>query len=70
MSLRFRGSIRWPLFLALTPQGREMAQLVLRSWDGIPGVVTLMQEDEGSALAMLGLREVSIADLLKGTDRT
>ena len=58
------------MFLAPTPQGREMAQLVRRSWDGIPGVVTLMQEDEGLALALLGLRKVIIAELLKVTDRT
>jgi len=47
-----------------------MAQLVRRSWDGITGVVTLIQEDECRALALRGLREVSIADLLKVTDRT
>lgn len=49
-----------------TPPAREMAELAIRSWADVQGVVTLLQEDEAEALALLGLRERSIAALFEG----
>jgi hypothetical protein len=49
-----------------TPIAREMAEMAIRSWADVQGVVTLLQEDEAEALALLGLRERSFAALFEG----
>ena len=50
--------------LATTPKGREMANLAVKSWDGIGGVVPVIAESEARALSLLGEPETSISELL------
>lgn len=53
------------LFLAPTRAGQEMAQMVRRSWDGLDAIIVRIVEDEAQALALLGLRESCLADLVE-----
>lgn len=48
---------------------RELARLTLRSWDGVPGVVPLVQETEAGALNVLGQPETSFAALSQNAGR-
>lgn len=43
-----------------------MARLIERSWEPFPSVVSLVQQSEADALALLGQRETSFAELLQG----
>lgn len=51
------------VYHAPTVQTRELARFVLRSWDGVPGVIPLIQETEADALNVLGQPETSFAAL-------
>lgn len=51
--------------IAPTALTREIANIVCRTWDGIDGIHYLVAENEAEAIAILGLREASIADLLR-----
>ena len=52
------------VLLATTPQGREMANINVRSWEGVTTVVPVIAETEKRALELLGEPETRIADLL------
>jgi len=52
------------VYLAPTRVGQEMAQMVRRSWDGLDHIVVRIVEHEAEALAILGLRERKLADVL------
>lgn len=58
------------MIVAIAPHrpAQEMAGLVARSWQGLGGPTLRLVTDEGQALAMLGLREASIPELLAGAD--
>lgn len=45
----------------------RMAELVVRSWEDVPGVVPLVMQTEAEALAVLGQREDSFAALMAQT---
>lgn len=53
------------VFLAPTRTGQMLAQMARRSWDGLGRVRILILEDEAEALAILGLRERRIAELIQ-----
>lgn len=55
------------VYLADKPDTKALAQLVLRSWEPFPAVVPMVIEEEAEALAVLGLRENSIAEVLSPT---
>ncbi len=63
----FLGSGREVLFCCHAPRepGREIARMILRSWEDIPGVVAMMQETEAEALSILGQPETSFSQLLQ-----
>lgn len=44
---------------------REIAGIVLRSWDSVPAVVPLVIDTEAEALAVLGQPETRFSDLLQ-----
>ncbi|MHA7868908.1 MAG: hypothetical protein ACX93U_15555 [Salipiger thiooxidans] len=46
----------------------EMAEFIVRSWEGIGAVVSLVQQCEEQALTLLGLPHQSFAELLADTD--
>lgn len=52
------------MFYAPTRAGQELAQMARKSWEGLDSVIVLIQETEADALAVLGLPETSIADLM------
>lgn len=52
-------------YYAPTPEVFAMARLIERSWEPFPSVVSLVQQTEADALALLGQRETSFADLLE-----
>lgn len=53
------------LVVAIAPHrpAKEMAGLVARSWEGLDGPLLRVVTDEEQALALLGLREKSLAEL-------
>jgi hypothetical protein len=51
------------VYFAPTPSARRMAEMVVRSWEGVGGPAVAVVEDEAEALAIVGCRETSIADL-------
>lgn len=53
------------VYYAPHPTAYEVARLSQNSWQGIPGVVPIIQEDEVQALSLLGLPHLSIAELLE-----
>lgn len=52
------------MFYAPNRAGQELAQMARKSWEGLDSVIVLIQETEADALAVLGLPEASIADLM------
>ncbi|TDK49882.1 hypothetical protein [Antarcticimicrobium luteum] len=48
------------VYLAPSKQTRDLAQLVLRSWEPFDSVIALIQEDEAQALELLGQPERSL----------
>lgn len=58
------------LVVAIAPHApaKEMSGLVNRSWDGLDGPLLRIVTDEDQALALLGLREGSLAELLAVAD--
>lgn len=59
------GSETLLVYHAPTKQTYSMAQAILRSWDGISSVVTVIQETEAGALGVLGQPEDSFDALLQ-----
>jgi hypothetical protein len=55
-------------FYAPTRAGQELAQMARKSWQGLEALVVLIHEDEAEALALLGLRERSLSELLLAVD--
>lgn len=55
-------------FYAPTRAGQDLAQMARKSWTGLDAVVVLIHEDEAEALALLGLRERSLSELLLAVD--
>ncbi len=55
------------LFLATTPAGQQLAQSARRSWEGLNSVIVLIHDREDEALAMLGLPERRICDLVSAS---
>ena len=53
------------VYYAPNPEVYEMALLVERSWEPFPAVVSLVQQNEADALALLGQPESSFAELLE-----
>ncbi|MEZ5722805.1 MAG: hypothetical protein R3D59_15255 [Paracoccaceae bacterium] len=51
------------VYYAPTEAGRALAAILVKAWDGIPGVVPLVLDDEAEALAILGQTELSVAEL-------
>jgi hypothetical protein len=58
------------LVVAIAPHrpAKEMSGLVARSWEGLDGPILRVVTDEEQALALLGLREGSLAELLAGAE--
>ncbi|MEL6565583.1 MAG: hypothetical protein AAGK30_03635 [Pseudomonadota bacterium] len=56
------------VYIAPSPVAQEIASLFLRSWDDVPAVVPMIQPTEADALALLGQRERSVADLFARAD--
>lgn len=52
------------VYYAPNEAGQKMASMALRSWRDVEGTVISIVEDEASALALLGLKEQSIDELL------
>jgi len=48
------------VYFAPTPLARDLARLVLRSWEPFDSVVAMIQEDEANALELLGQPERSL----------
>lgn len=53
------------VYHAPTAPGQQMAALVCRSWDGLPGTVVRVVENEEAACEVLGLRDRRFADLMR-----
>ncbi|PRX38249.1 hypothetical protein SAMN05216257_103225 [Meinhardsimonia xiamenensis] len=51
------------VYFAPTPEARRIANLAMRSWQGLGKVVALVAETEKQALELLGLSETGIAEL-------
>ncbi|EAQ01472.1 hypothetical protein OB2597_01247 [Pseudooceanicola batsensis HTCC2597] len=51
------------VYYAPTRIGYAMALSIIRSWEGLNGVVPILTQDEGEALALLGVKETQFADL-------
>ncbi|MCB1351076.1 MAG: hypothetical protein KDK11_21445 [Maritimibacter sp.] len=51
------------VYYAPTEPGQALAAILVRAWDGIPGVVPLVLDDEAEALAILGQTEMRVAEL-------
>lgn len=52
------------VYYAPTPVTRNLAQTIIRSWEGIDGAIVRVQETEADALSILGQPETSFAELL------
>lgn len=74
LQARLMDVFRWrpaqALVVTIAPHrpAKEMAGLVNRSWDGLDGPLLRIVTDEDQALALLGLREGSLAELPTGAD--
>lgn len=55
------------VYYAPNPQGRSIAQLVLKSWEPFDSVVPIIVDQEVEALAILGLPATSFSELLAST---
>ena len=55
------------VYYAPGEEAQRMCQLIARSWEHVPSVVALVQQNETEALALLGQAESSIAELLEVT---
>lgn len=55
-------------FYAPTSAGQELARMARKSWEGLNAVVVLIHVDEAESLALLGLRERSLTELLMVVD--
>jgi hypothetical protein len=53
------------VYLVSSAETRDMVRTALRAWDGIDGLVALMQTDEAEALHLLGQPEDTIRALLE-----
>ncbi len=51
------------VYYAPTDTARGLAAILARAWDGVPGVVPLVLDDEAEALAILGQTEMRVAEL-------
>ncbi|MEL6215861.1 MAG: hypothetical protein AAFQ99_09315 [Pseudomonadota bacterium] len=63
-----RGTQTLLVYYAPTKMSLAMAQIAMRAWEGIDGVVPIVQQDEAQALALLGVRETCLNDLLAAVD--
>lgn len=52
------------IYFAPTDIGKRLARLALRSWEPFPSVVPILQDNETEALAILGLPQSSLNQLL------
>lgn len=53
------------VYYAPTKTSLDLAKIALQSWDGLDGVITLVQQSELGTLALLGLAERSFEQLLQ-----
>ena len=51
------------VYYAPTDTARDLAEVLARAWDGVPGVVPLVLDDEAEALAILGQTEMRVSEL-------
>ena len=51
------------VYVANNEQNLKFANFILRSWDGIDGVAARVLQSEAEALQVLGLPELTVADL-------
>ena len=51
------------VYYAPTDTARDLAAILAKAWDGVPGVVPLVLDDEAEALAILGQTEMRVAEL-------
>ena len=56
------------VYLAPTKMSQDMARFVVRSWNGLSGLVISVQTTEEQALSILGLPEPSIEALFSGVE--
>ncbi|QDC10172.1 hypothetical protein FHY55_13350 [Oceanicola sp. D3] len=52
-------------YYAPTPETREMANIVMRSWDELDAIVAVVQDTEAGSLEVLGLAEKTFDALAK-----
>ena len=67
--LAMRESETLMVYFANTPLSLRCAALAKNGWTEAQGVIAIVQETEGAALAALGLAETSFAALLENTMR-
>ncbi|MEZ5722803.1 MAG: hypothetical protein R3D59_15245 [Paracoccaceae bacterium] len=53
------------VYYAPSEHTQQMARMVLRSWDDVPGVIPLLAETEADALQVLGQPEQTIDAMLQ-----
>ncbi|HCQ67531.1 MAG TPA: hypothetical protein DIU07_21395 [Rhodobacteraceae bacterium] len=53
------------VYFAPTERTQQMARMILRSWEDVPGVIPLLSETEADALQVLGQPEQTIDALLQ-----
>ena len=51
------------VYYAPSAAGQALAEILARAWEGIPGVVPIVLDDEAEALAILGQTELSVSEL-------
>jgi len=51
------------VYYAPSDAARDLAAILARAWEGVPGVVPLVLDDEAEALAILGQTEMRVAEL-------
>ena len=56
------------LFYAPNRAGQSMAEMARRSWQGQSGAIVMIHDREAEALAMFGLRETSMDELLQSAE--
>lgn len=52
------------VFLVGSPSSHEMVNMVRKTWEGLDAIIIRIQESEAEALALLGLRDTTINDLI------
>ncbi len=57
------------VLLADKPKGREIANLIYKSWEGVTSIVPVIVDTEGRALEILGQPERRIADFLAAHEK-